>query len=131
MASRAFPVVYAADVEASAAFYERLGFVEFFRLPPAQEGPPGYVGMRRDTAELALVTTAAPAQTLGVTEIGPGPRFELYVYVDDVDTTLTALTAEGVPVLREPTDMPWGERLAHVADPDGNPVALCQTPDAA
>jgi len=28
-------------------------------------------------------------------------------------------------VLREPEDMPWGERIAAVADPDGNPVALC------
>jgi uncharacterized glyoxalase superfamily protein PhnB len=26
----------------------------------------------------------------------------------------------------EPTDMLWGERIATVADPDGNPVALCQ-----
>jgi lactoylglutathione lyase len=27
-------------------------------------------------------------------------------------------------VLRDPADMPWGERIATVADPDGNPVAL-------
>jgi lactoylglutathione lyase len=29
-----------------------------------------------------------------------------------------------VPVLRTPTDMPWGERVAYVSDPEGNPVAL-------
>ena len=27
-------------------------------------------------------------------------------------------------VLREPADMPWGERVAYVSDPDDNPVAL-------
>jgi hypothetical protein len=27
-------------------------------------------------------------------------------------------------VLPEPADMTWGERVAYVADPDGNPVAL-------
>jgi lactoylglutathione lyase len=32
----------------------------------------------------------------------------------------------GAPVLQRPTDMPWGERLAYVTDPDGNPVALAQ-----
>lgn len=29
-----------------------------------------------------------------------------------------------VTVLREPVDMPWDERVAYVADPEGNPVAL-------
>ena len=41
-----------------------------------------------------------------------------------VDTLIEALRTEGVPVLSEPADMPWGERIATVADPDGNPVAL-------
>jgi lactoylglutathione lyase len=27
-------------------------------------------------------------------------------------------------VLREPADMPWGERVAYLADPEGNVVAL-------
>ena len=31
-----------------------------------------------------------------------------------------------MPVLAEPEDMPWGERMAYVSDPDGNPVALAQ-----
>jgi lactoylglutathione lyase len=26
--------------------------------------------------------------------------------------------------LQEPADMPWGERIAYVSDPDDNPVAL-------
>jgi lactoylglutathione lyase len=30
----------------------------------------------------------------------------------------------GVTVLRAPENMPWGERLAFVADPEGNPVTL-------
>ncbi|HEY1367888.1 MAG TPA: hypothetical protein VGF23_12260 [Gaiellaceae bacterium] len=45
MAERAFAVVYAADVRATAAFYERLGFERHFQVPP--EGDPGYVGLRR------------------------------------------------------------------------------------
>jgi lactoylglutathione lyase len=57
-------------------------------------------------------------------EPGPGPRHELFVYVDDVDATVTALRDDGGRVLREPADMPWGERVAYVADPEGNVVAL-------
>jgi lactoylglutathione lyase len=119
---RAFPVVYARDVSTVAAFYERLGFEEHFRLPP--EGEPGYVGLRRSGAELAVTTVASPQQLLGL-EVGSAPRFELYVYVEDVDGVVEALRSGGGTVLREPGDMPWGERVAYVADPEGNPVALC------
>lgn len=76
MAKRAFPVAYASDVERTARFWERLGFGRFFQLP--EQGTPGYVGLRRDEAELAVVAAG----------------------------------------------MSWGERIATVADPDGNPVAL-------
>ncbi|MFD0745041.1 VOC family protein [Phytohabitans flavus] len=34
------------------------------------------------------------------------------------------LRAAGVKVLAEPTDQPWGERMATVADPDGNRVII-------
>jgi lactoylglutathione lyase len=46
--------------------------------------------------------------------------------VDEVDRLVEELRAGGVNVLREPADMPWGERVAYVTDPDGNPVALAQ-----
>ena len=50
----------------------------------------------------------------------------MYVYVEDLDATLARLSARGVSILRAPEDMTWGERIATVADPLGNPVALCQ-----
>jgi catechol 2,3-dioxygenase-like lactoylglutathione lyase family enzyme len=59
--------------------------------------------------------------------VGAGVRFELFVYVDGLDELVEELRADGVSVLREPADMPWGERVAYVADPDGNPVALTQS----
>ena len=121
MLRRSFPIVYARGVEASARFYERFGFERHFQLPP--EGEPGYVGLRRDSGELAIVSDQWPRDQLGL-EPGPQPRFELFVYVDDVDTVIDDVRRVGVPVLREAEDMPWGERVGYVADPDGNPVAL-------
>ena len=38
---------------------------------------------------------------------------------------MAALRAAGVPVLAEPADQPWGDRMAYVEDPQGNPVMLC------
>jgi len=105
-----------------AGFYGRLGFEEQSRIPGAG-GAAGFIGLRRDAAELAVTTEESP-QTLAGVEPGPGPRNELFVYVEDVDATVAALDDAGATVLREPTDMPWGERVGYVADPEGNLVSL-------
>jgi lactoylglutathione lyase len=125
MALRAFPVLYAKDVDAVAAFYVRLGFKEHFRLP-SPDGTTGYVGLRRDGAELAVTTEESPRALTGV-EPGPGPRHELFVYVEDVDGTVSSLRDAGAAVVREPADMPWGERVGWVRDPECNLVALAQS----
>jgi lactoylglutathione lyase len=119
---RAFPVIYAKDVERVAGFYATLGFQEHFRLP-GPDGALGYIAMRRETAELAVVTEASPRALAGV-EPGPGPRHELFVYVEDVDRTVAGVPEAGGTVLKEPADMPWGERVGYVADPEGNVVSL-------
>jgi lactoylglutathione lyase len=122
MALRAFPVLYARDVEGVAGFYGRLGFEEYARLPGA-DGEPGFIGLRRDAAELAVTTEDSPRVLAGV-EPGPGPRHELFVYVGDVDATVAELREAGAAVLRDPADMPWGERVAFLQDPEGNVVTL-------
>lgn len=123
MASRAFPVIYSTDVARAANFWETLGFERHYQLPA--EGEPGYVGLRSGSAELAVTDARWAAERYGLT-IGSGPRFEMYVYVPNLDSVVARLRHFGVSVLREPEDMPWGERIASVSDPDGNPVALCQ-----
>lgn len=129
MTLRAFPVLYAKDVERVAAFYSRLGFVEHFRLPEP-DGAPGFIALRREGAELAVTTEDAPRMLAGV-EPGPGPRHELFVYVEDVVGMVTALRGAGAQILREPKEMPWGERVGFVLDPEGNVVSLAQSASGA
>jgi lactoylglutathione lyase len=125
MALRAFPVTYASDVQALASFWELLGFRRHVQLPA--DGDPGYVGLTRDGgAELAVTHKQWAVDRYGLSA-GSGPRFEMYIYVDDLEAMLARLAEAKVRVLRDAEDMPWGERIATVADPEGNPVALCQT----
>jgi len=105
-----------------AAFYILLGFEEHFRLP-GEDGAAGFIGLRRGSSELAVTTEASPRMLAGV-EPGPGPRHELFVYVDDLDAAVTTVQQAGATILREPTAMPWGERLAFASDFEGNVVAL-------
>jgi len=118
MATRAFAVIYSTSVPESLRFYAGLGFQETFRLPP--EGEPGYVSLRRGDAEMGIVDAQWPRDQLGVAW-GDAPRFEMFIYVDDVDAAMQQLHGA---MIKEPQDMPWGERLAYVRDPYGNPVAL-------
>ena len=46
--------------------------------------------------------------------------------VGDVDGLLEHVEALGGRVLGPPNDMPWGQRVAHIQDPDGNTVNLSQ-----
>jgi lactoylglutathione lyase len=126
--ARAFPIVYVSDVERSAGFYAgQLGFEEMFRMPP--EGPAGYIGLALGDSRIGIVASSWPEERIAV-RVGSLPRFELWVYVDDVDASVERLRGADVPVLMDPEDMPWGERMAYVADPDSNPVALASPPPA-
>jgi lactoylglutathione lyase len=114
---RAFPVIYARDVAVVASFYERLGFERIYAFGD------GYVSLQRGESSLGVTTVESPKMLAGV-DAGTEPRFEMFVYVSDVDATVDELRAHGTAVLAEPKDMPWGERVAYVTDPEGNPVAL-------
>jgi catechol 2,3-dioxygenase-like lactoylglutathione lyase family enzyme len=41
-----------------------------------------------------------------------------------LDEVLARVEGLGGRVLAEPNDMPWGQRVAHILDPDGNAVNL-------
>ncbi|MEQ7011130.1 VOC family protein [Actinopolymorpha sp. B17G11] len=56
-----------------------------------------------------------------------GRGVELSLGVDDVDRLINQLRSSGVDVCQDPTDQPWGERDAVVADPDGFNVRLSQS----
>ena len=57
--------------------------------------------------------------------------FGYWVYVDDVDAEVERLRAARAPIVAEPEDQPWGERVARTRDPHGNLVYLAVATDPA
>lgn len=113
------PVILTADLDPLLRFYTALlGAVESSRVPE-QGGPPFYVGLRVGNAELGVVADA-DAKT------GTAGRILLSVDVADVDGLLQRVEPLGGHMLGPPNDMPWGQRVAHIEDPDGNAVNLTQ-----
>jgi lactoylglutathione lyase len=121
MERKAFPVLYVSNARRSVDFYAKLGYESVYQFP--LEGDPHYVGLERGESSLGIADSSWPEAQLGIT-VGTAPRFELFVYVDDVEAEVETFREAGYKVLQEPATMPWGERQAYVADPDGNPVAL-------
>ncbi|WAS98005.1 VOC family protein [Nannocystis punicea] len=123
-AKKLFPMVSAVDFERSLAFYgDQLGGRESYRFPPA--GPPAFVALQFGGSELGIGRIdGSPALHGQPLRPASGHRVELCVYVDDVDATLDRLAGAGAPIVLTPRDTPWGERIAYVADPDGNLVML-------
>ena len=113
-----------ADLHRSLAFYgDVLGGAETYRFPA--EGSPEFVVLRIGASDVGLAEMGS-ARPLHGRPLRPaaGHRVELCVYVDDVDEAVEALRALGSPIVLEPADQPWGERVAYVEDPDGNLVML-------
>jgi catechol 2,3-dioxygenase-like lactoylglutathione lyase family enzyme len=61
-----------------------------------------------------------------VAEPDIGHRFQLTVWVDDVDAAVVDLRARGVTLLNGPMDRAWGQRTASFEDPDGTIWEIAQ-----
>ncbi|WP_395642090.1 VOC family protein [Rudaea sp.] len=57
---------------------------------------------------------------------GAGPRFQLSIWVDDVDAVCARLRGRGVTLLAGPKDRPWGRRTANFVDPAGHSWEVAQ-----
>ena len=113
------PVLAARDVNASIAFFERLGFQAVFR---DDDRDPKYAVVRRDQVDLHLQWADAGQWVAGKDR--PVYRF----LVDDVDALFEEFTnADMIPPMSptsspwaRPADTPWDTREFHVRDPAMN-----------
>ena len=110
------PIVSTPDLRRLRAFYENvLGATQTMRVP--DRGRLFYVELRIGRTALGLVQQKN-------TETGAPVRIVLSAEVPDVDALLPMVESAGGTVQGQPKNMPWGQRVAHVLDPDGNMLNL-------
>lgn len=112
-----------ADLERSRAFYERLG-IAFRARNRHGEGPAeawvstnaGITVVLHSTEFASWWDETAPRPSAG------GPQLDLELTsADALDAAVAVLDTSTV---KQPTDMPWGQRFAIVLDPDGHRIGL-------
>ena len=119
MPSAVQPMLVTRDVERLVRFYTGVvGAVPTDRVP--DDGPVFYQGLRIGDSDLGLVAAAD-------VEVGSPGRVLLSIEVDDVDAALPRVVELGGTSPGAANDMLWGQRVAHVQDPDGNAVNLTTT----
>ncbi len=112
------PIVVTGDIDRMQRFYTQLFAAEVVERYP-EDGPLFYLGLRIGDSALGLAANG---------EVSPGApgRVLLSIEVTDVDAALAQVPALGGQAPSGANDMPWGQRVAHVTDPDGNAVNLTQ-----
>ncbi|GAB3308676.1 VOC family protein [Geodermatophilus aquaeductus] len=119
MPSSVQAILVTPDVERLVRFYTGVaGAAPTQRVP--DDGPVFFQGLRIGDSDLGVVADADG------TPGSPG-RVLVSIEVADVDAALPRVAELGGEIQGPPTDMPWGQRVAHVRDPDGNPVNLTTT----
>jgi catechol 2,3-dioxygenase-like lactoylglutathione lyase family enzyme len=101
-------------VEATRAFYERL-----LDARPEESWPGGALFTAGDV-KLLVHERGAP------TEDVPPNEDHIALGVADLEAVCAALRADGIALLVEPRDFPWG-RSAYLRDPDGRLVELSES----
>jgi catechol 2,3-dioxygenase-like lactoylglutathione lyase family enzyme len=118
------PIMPAKDLDATLAFYERLGFESAGAAPPSEWN---YLIIRRGGVQLHFY---------GDPSVDPlTTDFSCYVYTDDADALYDAWNAIGVPTdpatgsrLQRPVSTDYGMREFALIDPSGNLVRVGSPP---
>jgi predicted enzyme related to lactoylglutathione lyase len=112
------PILPTADIERLSSFYAELFGAEEELSVPGKKGP-FFVTLRFGGASLCLVDVNQGAKAV------PG-GVPVAVFVENVADLVPRVEPAGGKVLRPAKKMPWGHRVAHITDPDGNPINLTQ-----
>jgi catechol 2,3-dioxygenase-like lactoylglutathione lyase family enzyme len=112
--------LFVQDLDACTAFYR-----DTFHLPYLGSEPDTLTVFRlQEGLSLVLLSPSGAADVLGTAaQAAPSagaPRGYLAMSVPDVDVAYEDLKARGVTFVQPPTNKPWGLRLAHFTDPEGN-----------
>jgi predicted enzyme related to lactoylglutathione lyase len=121
--------LYTTDHEAAFAFYQRIAGWE--RLGEFDMGAMGkYLLWGKDGKQLGGMMTMPPGMKTPDGRAVP-PSWMYYVTASDFDAAFERAKAKGATVLNGPMDVPGGQRVVQLMDPQGAAFALVTPPPAA
>ena len=118
-----YTILYVQDVRKTVAFYTAA-----FGLQPKFVHESGSYG-ELDTGSTSLAFCShAMLQQMGkrpTAADAKAPCFEIALVTEDVTVAMAQALAAGAEKIQDPKQMPWGQTIAYVADPNGFLIELC------
>jgi catechol 2,3-dioxygenase-like lactoylglutathione lyase family enzyme len=105
------------DLDATHAFYAKV-----FGVPTVHQDASSAV-LKFENLLINLLKSDSAAELVEPGAVAPreaGSRFQISVWVPDVDAVCGQLQQQGVTLLTGPRNMPWGMRTATFVDPAGH-----------
>jgi lactoylglutathione lyase len=118
-----YTILYVHDVPATLLFYNRAFGLETAMLHDSNE----YGELATGTTKLAFCSIASMTKlgTNVATEAPTQHAFELAFETHEVAAAVQRAVAVGANLIKDATEMPWGQTVAYVRTPDGTLVELC------
>jgi len=118
------PVLNVSNIEASIAWFEKLGWQKNWLWGE----PPTFGSICSGNCHIFLCLNGQGGRGKSQHKVTGGPDGTdaaeqgvwMSIWVDDVDAVHQTCLAEGLEVTWPPTDEPWGVREMHVRHPDGH-----------
>lgn len=106
------------NCQAAIEFYQQaFGATEKLRMP-RPDGRIGHAEIQIGDCVLMMADEAVEMEAYSIEHFGGSP-ISLLIYTDDCDGIYSRALAAGAKSSREPTDQPYGDRMAGVTDPFG------------
>ena len=118
-----YTILYVDDVTSTLDFYGKA-----FGLATRYVHESGSYGELETGATALAFVSHALLRQIGKTPQPPAldkPTSEIALVTDDVATATTRALAAGAKLVSEPKEMPWGQTISYVGDPNGFLVELC------
>jgi predicted enzyme related to lactoylglutathione lyase len=118
-----YTILYVDDVASTLAFYEKAFALATRMLHDSRT----YGELETGPTALAFASRAM-LRDMGKNPQSPSvsaPTCEIALVTDDVPAAVDRAVAAGATLVHEPRDMPWGQTIAYVGDPNGFLVELC------
>jgi catechol 2,3-dioxygenase-like lactoylglutathione lyase family enzyme len=118
------PILNVSDLQASFAWFERLGWNRLWDYGD----PPGFGAVGNGACEIFLCHNGQGGRGRSDLAVTGGPEGNdaaergvwMTIWVGDVDEVYETCVAQGLDVTWPPTNEPWGVREMHVRHPDGH-----------
>lgn len=117
MFTELFPIVTTADMTRALRFYRDILEGTVTHEIPDADGNPVYVGIDFGLSHMGLGQKV---------EAGAAGPISLWIQAADCDAAVERLRQNDIKIVDGPRNMPSGERVARVLDPDGNEIIISE-----